>query len=403
MTVGEFDLPNFKTLKHINKPTWIIIFVCLGLLLVSIPFLTHNHIYQSVALGGDTKIFIQFMNDATNGASVLELLDRAIYPGEALTLWGLGIINKVINVNSQDLFFAYSLLVLIMASVSLYFLGRFVGGNRTGWLVVIMGLLCTTSVLGLYSYACLVNIINVYIILIWAIILMGYWYIKRKIIYMIFGVGLIGLFSYLHPTAFYIPFMAVVLIVMLRILAWKKKIEKKEYYQYLGVIAIILGVNLGISLATQGDKLLEFWQLGSPAMASSILIGNSNVIQNYSTLGERLSSFFIQYLTPITMILGGLVIAGLYFARRTFNANKRLIYILVVLGSLAVVLIGGSIIGTVGLPERLMIDATTMLAVIIAVLFGKLIEDDKNNWLKISGYTVAGFGGVFALVGWVMN
>ena len=41
--------------------------VALGIVLLLVPFITRNHIYQGVALGLDSKVFAQFITDLLVG------------------------------------------------------------------------------------------------------------------------------------------------------------------------------------------------------------------------------------------------------------------------------------------------------------------------------------------------
>jgi len=370
-----------------------ILIIAIGVLLV--PLITKNHIYQGVALGGDTKnVFLPYLQKATDGASLIEL-SKGFYPVLGVSMGILGVLNRVLRMNPEVLFFLYSLLVLFGVAVTLYYLGKTVGGIKTGWLMLALGLFSTTSLLSLYSYAMLANLLNVYIILLWAIIAFSRWFISRKTLFLVFGMVLITIYSMLHPTAFYLPYAMGVLLIALVVLASRREIRWTECGLYAIIAVSVIVINLTMSNL--------FLQSYLTTLTASIPVGIQEVIQS-SLLANLwgISGTFVQYLAPITIIIALLVGIEVYETKLWRCIPKVQWCPLLILGSFAVALIGGSYIRATQLPERIILDASAMITFIIAGLLGELIKRKELSWLRISSYSMMGFGVSQTIVRWVI-
>jgi len=388
-----------------------------------IPLITRNHIYQGVALGGDTKTtFLPLIERATNGDSLLELAKDSLYPSLGISMWVLGVTNRAVHLNPEVLFYLYSLVVLFGVGVTLYYLGEMAGGYKVGWIMLALGLLCTTSILALYSYACLASILNVYIILMWAIISFSRWHTTRRILYLALGLILIALYSGLHPTSFYIPYVMGMLAILLFALLGLRKINLKNIGIYLGIIITVIIINLTMSHLLM-DRQLTVLTSYVDAGVQNIIPSSQEVIVDTTTLPSPqepditkpsypsplqiiwanlrdTSGTFVQYLTPVTIVIGIFVAMGTYKARLWRYIKNWCPLIL--LSCFAITLIGGSYIRATYLPERIILDASAMIAFIMAILLGELIKRKNLLWLKISSYVLMGFGTIQSLIRWVV-
>jgi len=357
--------------------------ILVSLVILFVPLITHNHIYQGVALGRDTeKTFIPFMNSATEGASLVELVQRSPYLGLAVTMWCLGIINKVLHMDPGLLFFLYSSLILIGVALTMYYLGKLVGGVRTGWIVMVMGLLCSTSVFALYSVGCIVNIINVYIVFLWAVMLLAKWRERHKWYWLVSGVALLALFTVWHPTGAYLPFTVAILLVGLMIswLITKKKVN------WIYICTIIIGL-LGSSFLV--------WHNVEAINVNAVGFGGDTYI-------GYLLHFFHVFLVPAPTVISIMVIVALWRCKRTVTFNGVTKDILAVLVCLLVLLVVTALLRVTVLPGRQIVDASGVLAIITGIVLGRLVVEKNLYWLKLISYALMIVASLITLWAWVI-
>jgi len=75
---------------------------------------------------------------------------------------------------------------------------------------------------------------------------------------------------------------------------------------------------------------------------------------------------------------------------------------LAILVSLLIVLLGASGLQATVLPERQILDASTFMAIIIAILLAQLIKYPRLQWLKMSSYALMALGSLVTIQGWVV-
>jgi len=361
-----------KTLIYIS------IFI-IGIILLLVPLITRNHIYQGVALGEDTmRAFIPMINLATDGNSMMSLSQYGGYLGLWMMMWLLGIMNIVLKMNPDVLFYLYSICVLIGASITLYYLGKLIGGIRGGWIMMVMGMLVNTSILALYTWGCTINIVNVYIVLIWAVILFIKWLQSHKWYWLLSCGALLIVFLFLHPTGAYLPFTSVVLFVGLVIwhLSSKKKINWWYMVGGLGMLCISLYLTRGYFHA----------------------IGLTHNILDADYLGK----FIRLLLIPVPTVIGILALVVWLQNKRRIKLDAVSKVTLAILVSLLIVLLGASGLQATVLPERQILDASTFMAIIIAILLAQLIKYPRLQWLKMSSYALMALGSLVTIQGWVV-
>ncbi len=353
----------------------------LGLVLILIPFITQNHVYQTIAVSSDIQGHSDIINRVTDGRDIGQIG----YLAQGIFGWLLGMLNKVLKVGTYYLLYAFMAVVLMGVGITMYKLGSVIGGERTGWFVLIISVLCTTSILGLYSYGVIFSIINMYIVLAWAIIAFMEWSVKHRWYWLALSVALALLFAVLHPTGLYLPFAIVAFGI--GSLIWqiiKKKKISWHYYLLSGIVVIGIFVLSKLYLNT-------FW------VQQNIIWNNFDFRMFPAYAGQ----FFMTFLSPITTIIGILILFGWYQCRKELSFSPKLKIGLAILGSFAIVLIMGSILRVSSFPERLMLDASTVLAIIIGLVLGELIKRQELSWLKYSSYGFMGLGSLLTLIVWV--
>lgn len=358
-----------------------IIVIAIAIMLV--PLFTKNHIYQGVALGGDTKnTFIPLINLAMSGESLLNMVETTFYPGLGITMWALGNVNKLLNMNPELLFYLYSALILFIAGITLYYLGKFAGGKRVGWLVLVMGMLCSTTILALFSWACIVNIINVYILFLWGVALVARWDKYRKWYYLLSGMVLLITFSLLHPTGVYLPLS--IIVALCGLIVWATIKEKNIQWRYI----IIGGLLFVVSIY--------------PALFN---INRISLNPSLETTSIGYGDYFIQFLrlffAPIPTVIAILVGVAYLRNRRSIQLSRQMKFMLLVLASLLVVLDGAAILRVTSMLERQILDASAIFTIIVALLLSQLIKNKELEWLRVSSYALISLGSLVTIMAWV--
>lgn len=365
-----------------------IILVAIGIMLI--PLFTKNHIYQGVALGVDTEEwFIPMMNMASNGASLNDLLhmppyegqglDNNPFLGQALSFWILGKINILLQINPEILFFLFTLALLFCSGLTLYYLGKIINGERSGWIVMTMGLLVNTAVLALYTWGCFDNLLNLYIVFAWSLILWIKWYDLRRWYWLLGGLSLTVLFCILHPSGVYLPFTIAVLLSWVAL--WR--LVKKEWLipcRHLALLSVV--------------------------MVGAIILVYSNV--RWIGVGEHdifsldyLSVFIRLLFAPVPTVIGLLVLFSWIKYRGEIWFNNAGAISLAVLGSLFIVLFVSSGLQISVSPERQILDATGIGAIIVAIMLGHMVEVRELDWLKLSSYALMALQGLITIMAWV--
>lgn len=373
----------------------------LGVSLLLLPLFTHNYVYLNIVMGGDTtKIFIPLMNMASDGGSLVNVIGKSPYLGLGLVMWALGIINTVLQVNPGLLFYFYSMAVFVGAGVTLFYFGKMFGGVRTGWLVLIMALLCNATIMALLTTGSTVSIINVYIILLWALMFLVKWFHQHRWYWLVLSIGLLSLFLVVHPTGAYLPFAIGLFMVCL--LAWQR-IKKQSLlnwrYAIAGLVALVVSVY--VTWWSANDINVR----GVMGSASGLFDGNYGATsQGFFTdnyLGYLWQFIRLSFIS-VPVIVGILAIVAWYREKQTVAFDTSTTLVLLALSCLWAVLIGVSMLRLTSIPERQTLDASTALAIMVAIVLGKLIQQKNLLWLKLDAYALMIFGSLLTLQAWVV-
>jgi hypothetical protein len=94
----------------IKKPVLITLIVCLGLFVISLPFVLRNQIYDTVVVSSDIKAHSDVISSFTNG----EVLNSGniLYPAQVIFGAIIGYIGKVIPLSSTTLYMMFMVLVM---------------------------------------------------------------------------------------------------------------------------------------------------------------------------------------------------------------------------------------------------------------------------------------------------
>jgi hypothetical protein len=76
-------------------------------------------------------------------------------------------------------------------------------------------------------------------------------------------------------------------------------------------------------------------------------------------------------------------------------------YVLLMLGSLAVALLGGVLLGLSSFPERLLLDLATVLALMAGILLTHVLKKFNTLNVVLPIYLLVSYGAISTLVSWI--
>jgi hypothetical protein len=252
-----------------------------------------------------------------------------------------------------------------------------------GWLVALIAMFGCTSILALFSYGVVFNILNVYIILMVMIFCAIKWLSTKKVRYLVGALLLGSLFCVLHPSGLYLPIASLVLLVGLFaykiIKGWKPQIWR---YTIIPVIILAVGV-IGYYFVLENSIHGIKFQFSYHSSWLSLLVSN---------------------LTWFIVILGTLAVAGLVMYRKTLVVSNEVKYILWILGSIAVSLVGVCLLSGGYQPARIILDLGTIISIIIGVLMLLVMKAEKDkgkNIITAASYVLVSSVVFFNLLAWI--
>lgn len=364
-----------------KKPILITILVCLGLLIIILPFLTHNYIYNTIVESSDLRAHSSYLSEFVNGDISYS---SALYSAQIIYGVVFGTIDKIIPIAPDILYMLFMVLVMILAGFAIYYLFSHIEGLEMGWLILLISMFCCTSILALFQYGVIFNILNVYIILMFGIWFAIKWLTNNKIWYLVIAVLFLTIFCCLHPTGIYLPiatFVSLVGLMVYKMIQWNK-IKVGRFMLLPSIILIIGVVIMYIAMKLYANKLydlnLEFNMISIPLLMHNM--------------------------TWFMAVLGIFAIVGIIIYRKRLEITSEIKYLLWILGSFAVALVIESCVVSSYYPIRISLDLAAIISMIIGVLVLLLIKAEKQLKSKIftyGSYIVVGCGAFINILAWV--
>jgi hypothetical protein len=368
--------------------------VCLvvGLVWACLPFVVKNQRYDTIMKSTDLEAHSAILNAFTNGS----VMPDAIYPAQVVFGAIMGIPNRLLHIPAETLFLGFMAATLVAIGLVLYWIFNHIEGLSKSWLILLIAMFCTTSIIANYSYGVIYSILNMYIVLMAAIWFMVKWLSKNNSWHLALSLSLAALFSFLHPTSLYLHYAAGVLLaglVIYKALGWKTR--RINRYAIVAVVVLALNVIIGkYYLAQYGG--MESSTL--PSVVCAVVEARPFIDLQY------FPQFFNNILSPITIALGVEGVGGIIMFRKTVTFSKEVKCLLWILGSLAIALLGGALLGA-ALPFRLLIDLGAIAAMIIGIVLVRVIEAEKAGGdmpvMAYAAYGLVGIGTANTLISWV--
>ncbi len=367
----------------------VIVLVALAL----VPLVTKNHIYTGIIADNqahsDFRTFVGKISDYAEGKPVVVL-----YPAEIIIGKSLAVVGGVTRIDYKILYIVFIFLSLIIAGFVIYKVGSGIFGGKAGWFALLVTMLCTTSILGLFSYGVIANILNMYVFLLLAVYFAVKWLDGGRYCYAILSIVGFGFFSVFHVTGLYLLYMLAFAVVLLLIL----KIVKKGVSIRKPLVLIVVLATLGI-IAT--IYTFDFSWAKAPLNNIILMITQAGISQmqlQYTPLSA--GNYFANFLGWITSALAVITGVFAFISRSSIKFINREKYLLLILGCMLIPLYVGTF--TVLSPDsvRAALDCSSLSAFTIALLFSK-VSQVKNDVLELGGYALIGVGSLITLVSWI--
>ena len=360
----------------------------LGLVIYAIPWITRNHIYQITMTASDAQAHSNVIDAFTNGTGT-----PILYPAQAVFGFILGSINKIFHAPPIAVFVVFSYVALVGVGFTIYYVvSRLTRTSVSGFLAVLVTILCTTSILVFFLYGTIYNLIDMYIVLPFAVFCLVKWLANKRVVYLVGGLLIVALFSSLHLVSIYIPYTVATIVAGLIVYSI---VTRRNTRYFIGTALLVLAVNLVFSWLFLRNQLL-------PLVASVVANADTTVRETNQWAGYLYQMTWV-YLTPKVLVLGLLTAITMVLYRKHLVIKAEAKYLICIVGALALVLVAGGILGVSGYPGRVMLDASTVVALSIALGMGELWQVKKVDlsWFKVSSLAVIGVSVVLTLIEWM--
>lgn len=345
----------------------ILVAVAIAILLV-MPMLLQNHIVNTIRVSSDMEAHLGVIS-GSNGYS---------YYGQVILAWLLK--PFVDNPHLPSIYLWLNFVAILGVAATLYYVTKELVNENSAMLVVLVTLFCATGIFALFQYGVIFNIVNMYIILPFAVLFAVWWLTKGK--WWIYpSVALFALFSVFHYSALYLPYIVgVSLAVFLVYSLVKKRHQPLKKAIPFGVGLIMMNIYLsGLAINSAGSMQQQTTssvvEKISPAAASSV--APQPPVVSVSSL-----ELVYNHLTIMTVSLAILAILGVIIWHKKFNVNNggKVTAALIVCAIIS--LFGGLLLLAISDFNRIALDLSSLIAIATAVFLGIVWRTSQNAVYK---------------------
>lgn len=358
---------------------YIIIYLFVIALIIIYPMLSQNDIITTIKAGSDMPAHINYIQNFSNG-----IYEKPLYVGQVFVAFLLQPFAH--SASFPTIYLWFNFIVLLGVVATFFYIAYKVFSLWSALLIIPIALFSTSGVISLFRYGVIFNVINMYIILPFAIYNLASWIKDKKLFNAVMTIVLFGLFSIFHVTSLYLVggiglFVALMVIYML----YKKERRNAFLTIFVGMIAVILSVYIP----------REF-------VASSSLTAISQSTDNSSILYRIIMMIRHQSIIVVALLVISVI---LLFKDKIYKSlNKLQSYALILFACFALAITGAVVIGLssdILFINRLMVDASSMIAILTACLLGFVLNKYKNKTLNIVMSIIAIGGSIPLLIMWV--
>lgn len=369
-----------------SKVGWIIL--VLSAVFIIIPLLQGEYalIEQSTDMEAHTNIIDSFINGTP--------MPRLLYFGQVIVGAPLAALIILTRLSTDTIYVIFNFLVLIGVALTLYYVVKWLVGLRAAWLVVPVCIFATPSLLGLFKYGVIFDIINIGIILPWAIYFGVKWYVTTKKHYAVASLSLMLLYSVFHVTGLYLPFALTILVVVA--IVYKVFVNRRYQLMPIGIFGIMI-IPWYIVMVVVGVLSLT-----SEPSGGGIPFGGDNIL-GYGTVTPL--QFTYQFLGISTAVLLAIAIAYYVGMRKRVRIGLEAKLFGLTLCCFAVPLIIGMFTNIFGASVRLASDLATIVALITVCLIGALLNSRKRFAIElfVVSSSIVAIGTAYTLSIWLFG
>lgn len=350
-----------------HKLLTVLYFVVL-LVIILIPILTQNDIITTIKDGSDMKAHLNIVKDIANGNKIYPIYFGQVIFGYLLSPFGN-------SPHLESIYLWLNFIVLIGMVVTIYYIVRKLFGNMSAYLVIPMIIFGSTGIISLFRYGTLFALINMYIILPFAVYFFVKYLDSSKVKYLIGSILIFMLFSVFHSTSIYL-FASLGLFAFGMAIYYLVKKNYKRTCIIVGFWVVALCVGMLLSNLFSQNNVASL--LGSTNIISSdkYYLGFDPAYD--STMMIRHLSVTIAFILLVSLIL----LAKFKYYEQL---DKKQSYFIIIIGCFIVAICGAiamRITHDIIFINRLMLDATTLITIGTACLTGFVLNQYKNKLLS---------------------
>lgn len=369
-----------------------IVYVILLVIMVAVlimPMLTHNSIVKLIEDSSDMDTHLRVINGELNIAR---------YYGAIILGY---ILNLIIHSDvSGTAYLWFNFVALVAVALGLIYITRQLVNKEAAMLIIPVALFCTTGILALFQYGVIFNIINMYLILPFALYFTVRWFVGGKYWNAIVAIALVALFSVTHYTALYLPYAIGLAIVLsgVYVVVVKKSKHLKKIIPF-GAVIIILNLGLSFMFLRNAGALHRQAIPFLLRIPETIYVEVSSLVLTSFEIG--IGSVLLMHLSLVTISILAISAIGLFLLRKDVVLSQGSKIFLFILGCFIVVMSCGLIVSGIAGTNRLAIDLATVIAIFTACIAGIVLKTRSYGWSSMLFVAIVTFGVVPNIVEWV--
>ncbi len=324
-----------------------------------IPILLHQNLFLIRSGSTDAIAHIAVISKIGWG----NLLPEMNYIGQMIVGYPMAVIHSLFNIDYDTLFVWLCCFVLVGTMVSLYFLMTKMVNRVAGFWIVLFVPFSVAGFMNLWIVFGVFNIVNMLIILPWAVLMMADWLVNRKRKSMIISLVLFVLFSLFHTTALYLS-PAILVFYLVYVAYGLIRKQRVDWVRVSGFCLSVIAIN-GVLVALLLSRSLTIISMVAGSVASS----TSQTIAPSTSFG-----LFVGYLSPVVFSLLVVSILGLIIYRKKLSVDSKLAVVFMFFGSLIAMLAVVAYLNWSIVPYRSLLDMVLVLTIVIACFWGLLFR-----------------------------
>ncbi len=356
------------------KRLYLLLAVVLFVVILIMPMILQNDIVQTIKVSSDMATHLSIVK----GDGII----TPMYFGQILLSWLLKPFASSDSLPTIYLWLNFAVLIAVAGSLY-YIVGNLV--NRwASYLVVPCAMFASTGIIALFKYGVIFDIINMGIIMPFAVYFLIRWLSNKTWWYAIPSVVLFALFSMFHYTGLYLPYAVGGFLVLYVVHGlFKHRWDKWKLAVSFGVF--IVAINLMLWRVFAGNAISPISDYAQPLLPISDYaqpLSSPEVARSFSLFLSALWLIPVHLSIIITLALVvGIVVWYMY--RREVKVSTQTGLFMAILLSFTIVLVGGLFLMVTPDYNRLALDLASILVVITACLWGIIAERLRSNTLNV--------------------